>query len=262
MLPFQVAAQAGNRAAQSPAVGGQPEITTVQTIADSGGNLNATRFHIYKTGNIQVDVVMNDGGKQQKTQYDFTGRTGPDYITASDGLYFFTYDYVGVTMVTVGWWFNTGTENQPAVSTDAWEEIDISPTATDTELAGDVLAKMVSLGVVDAGSHDALVIWLYPGAGLKPNSTAENCGANFTTLIEGINPGAATPGVASIIVAYTDNDTDSTLAGLIATACNGQGWTVGASTNVATFTDSANGTRTDATAGTTGFTVTVTQQGS
>lgn len=231
---------------------GVPEITEVEFSADVSRSLHNTHFRISRSTGL-VAVVLNAGGIAQTTEIDFGSLVVANFVTGGAGKYF-TFWHSGSEYY---FWFNALSETDPIAS----------GTGVEVPLVFDVAADLVSAmgGVGFSASASGTVVTVVDNAvGPQTPAVDVTIGGSFviTVTATGEDAASAVGGVTSLIVAYTENDSANTIAGLVASACNTNGWAVGAVADVATFTDSLVGPRTDASNdGSAASSITVTQQG-
>lgn len=243
----------------SGAVVSLPEVTEVGATADSNWSLHNKYFTLYDAAG-SVGVRMNGGALKEKSQVDFTGLTGMDFATGADGKYFVAPNAsIGDAI-----WFNTGGEVAPSTGGNEIEVV-INTGYDASQIAAAALAALVGDATwQDAGTSGAVLIFENVVTGPQVNASAGDSGATVSTLVEGRNAAGAVGGAdRTVVVDFAQNDSANTIAGLLIAAFSGDaGFTVTSTGgNGVSFTDLANGARTDAADGDTGFSISTTQQG-
>lgn len=117
---------------------------------------------------------------KERTRIDLTGKTGADFVTGGDGLYFIIYDETN-TQVEI--WFDTGTENSPAGAVNPMAFY-IPVTHTDTQIAYDLSVFFGSNGW-NGFYSGALAEAEALTTGPRTNAYDVNTGATITILQEG-----------------------------------------------------------------------------
>lgn len=240
-----------------PSAGGgaaaQPEIFTVATVADVAGSLHGDYFTCSKAGQTIAAYIS----APVYAQFTLNPADGTTCITASDGLSFEVY-YNLTQYLCV--WINTGTETTPTTGAAVVIEVGVSPTDTVSQVSAAIGTALIPYFNVNTGvsvALEAMVYGVVPGpAGSEPFTTAVDRegvaeatppGGFDRTINVTIARGQSADDVAYTLQTVLDADAD---------------WNASRVGNLVTVTAAANGTRPDAADVSTGFTITVTQQGS
>lgn len=238
----------------------QHETTQIQTIADVAGSLHNTYF-ILEDVNGPKSFTWDGGAVNQITQLDCIGIDGTSLFTGSDGRYLLINSLDGRGC----YWFNTGFENGPGVACDFYQQVDVGLSDSSSVIANTLLAALQTHGFADVGTLDTTVIVQTNIEG--PQLAADNgtpgitCSESTIGRVSAVNPLAAP---TNVFINGSDNSSAAVVATLVgqAIADNTAISTVVVGDTV-TATDNRYGDRNDAwDAGLTGFTISVTNQGS
>jgi hypothetical protein len=248
---------------ESSGIGSVPEITQVVTIDDNPpGTLHNTSFQISRSngagGQERVAVVMNAGALAEQFTLDFGTLTGLDFVTAGEGktTHVYAQNGTGYTL-----WWNTGTETEPTGPANP-NPIEVAINVVDDASAIAAATAGATVPDFSLGAIGTVTFFVCLTLGAVTDPDAGNSGATLTITVQGRNAASPVGGVAANLFAViSDGDNATDIATATRTATNGQGWTVAQNTATLTFTDSATGVRTDAGNNTTGFAITIIQQG-
>jgi len=229
----------------------QPEIFTVATVADVAGSLHGDYFTCSKAGQT-IAAYMS---APVYAQFTLNPSDGATCATTGDGLNFEVY-YNLTQYLCV--WVNTGTESAPSTGTALVIEVGVSPTDTVSQVSDAIGTALTPYFNVNTGVSVALETMVY-GAVPGPSATEP-----FTAAVDLAGIAEATPPGGfdrTIKVTIARNAiADNVAVALQSTLDADADWNA-VLTDVVTVTAAASGTRPDATDVSTGFTITVTQQG-
>ena len=258
VMPF-AQNRCGNLAAISPdAGGGQYEITQIATTDDVAGSLHG-KYFLISDASGRVSMTMDGGALTEMTSIDVTGVDATSLSTGDVGKYFL----LSLPSGTVCFWFYVGQETAPSVSATTFIQVNVSPGDSDAIVSSILRLRMVDAGFADVGGTDPTFNVTAPTGAVAAPPSSGTSGIALTVQESGQNA-AANPGVAArnIMLNVMATTLAADVAIVIRDAANLDGaWTATSSTDIATLTDVSNGARLDAAAGTSGFTISIIQQG-
>jgi len=232
----------------TPAPTPQPEITQVTPVDDVNGSLHSTYF-LLSDANGRVGIYFSVP-RPEIAQYQCVD--GNALVTGTDGHY---------VIFSVSdsdrrcFWFNTGTETQPAVAANSFVEVSSSP-------GWSAATNALNLASYSGGTSDAEnVIYTSTGNGDLPDA---ECSIGSVLILQNGQGTASAPGGVSRsieIVLSVNAAAEDIIFAVTSTMIGDTGFAVSDDTTHLDFTDLADGARLDASAGTSGFTITIIQQG-
>lgn len=224
--------------------------TTFTASANTSGGLDG-KYLLISDAEDTYGVILRSK-RQQVSTIDFGPLVGESLITGSAGKSF--QISIGATLSTV--WFNTGTETAPGGPNPV--EVSVS-NVYDTNGIASATASVIGSG---ASAAITLITYTNPTAGNVEDGGDVDSGVLVTVTTDGYDGDTTETAAGSTFplpVYIVHEDTASTVAAAIETALEGVGFVVtqlGGGQFVAR--DAATGLRASADAGTTGFTMNVT----
>lgn len=236
------------------------EVTQIDTTGH-GSNQHGKHFLI-SDANGRVSVTMDAGTASQSIQVSFDGMGEADFDTGGVGYYLFIRHASGVAQI----WFNSGAESAPdPTGFDSQIQVYVAGLADDQAIREAFETAVFPLGFTGGGSSGAISVLLDNSAGLRGASGNINVPSPFSLVMISLGRDAAVdPGTAdrNIMVSINNGESDSDLATTLASALSLDGaWTANPGSATVDVTDVATGARLDAADVSTGFAITVTQQG-
>lgn len=226
------------------------QITTITVSANTGGALDG-KYMLISDASETYGILFRSKRAQVST-VDFSSLVGESLVTGAAGKYFAIV--LGTTSANL--WFNTGTETAPeAVS--GLIEVTVSNVYDTNGIAAATAAAMGA----GASAASALITYTNPIPGEVDDGGDVNSGVNVTVTTQGYdgNTGATAPGSTFDWPVYLVHEDDNTaVAAALGAALTSMGFTVTVpGVGVVRAKDSATGLRTSASAGDTGFPISV-----